>query len=162
MLRGLALAGLVWTAGLTSAEAREIVRSDAPAGAIVIRNSTRTLDFGLGGGTAIRYRVAVGRMDKQWLGATRIANKVVNPSWAPPAMVRRDNPSLPAVIPPGPRNPLGSRALVLAKEEIAIHGTNAPGSIGRAASYGCIRMHNHDVEDLFQRVSVGTPVYVVQ
>ena len=142
--------------------ARDIVAFEhAPAGAIIIRNHERALYFTLGGGRALRYPIAIGRQAKQWVGSTVVERKVPYPVWQPPAIVRADNPRLPALIPPGPKNPLGTRALVLARDEYAIHGTNAPNSIGREASYGCIRMFNADVEDLFQRVSVGTPVYVV-
>jgi lipoprotein-anchoring transpeptidase ErfK/SrfK len=65
------------------------------------------------------------------------------------------------VIPAGtPKNPMGAAALVLADNELAIHGTNNPGSIGGFVSWGCIRMHNRDVMDLFSRVSVGTKVVI--
>ena len=142
--------------------ARDLVAfASAPAGAIVIRNQERALYFTLGGGRAIRYPIAIGRQARQWVGSTVIERKVPFPVWQPPDVVRADSPHLPALVPPGPKNPLGTRALVLARAEYAIHGTNAPQSIGREASYGCIRMFNHDVEDLFQRVGVGTPVYVV-
>lgn len=155
-------AALVLGGHLPPAEARQLVAFDPVApGVIVIRNTERALYLSLGGGRALRYAIAVGRQGRSWTGHTAVARMVVNPIWQPPAVVRRDSPHLPALVPPGPRNPLGTRALVLAREEIAIHGTNAPGSIGRAASYGCIRMHNRDVEDLFQRVSVGTPVVVM-
>jgi lipoprotein-anchoring transpeptidase ErfK/SrfK len=53
---------------------------------------------------------------------------------------------------------MGVAAMTLSNGNYAIHGTNRPGSIGRAVSYGCIRMANHDIEDLFQRVTVRTPV----
>ena len=103
----------------------------------------------------------VGRAGKQWAGATRIDGKYVNPAWAPPADVKHDNPSLPDVIPGGsPRNPMGVAAMTLAGGEYAIHGTNVPGSIGGFVSYGCIRMYNQDITDLYQRVGVGTPVVV--
>jgi len=57
-----------------------------------------------------------------------------------------------------PKNPMGAAALVLADNELAIHGTNNPGSIGGLVSAGCIRMHNKDIMDLFARVAVGTRV----
>lgn len=144
------------------AEARQLVAFDGgPAGTIVIKNSHRALYLSLGQGRALRYPIAVGRQGKVWTGRTMVVNMVANPVWQPPAVVRRDSPHLPALVPPGPRNPLGTRAIVLGKDEIAIHGTNAPGSIGAAASYGCIRMFNADVEDLFARISIGTPVVAV-
>jgi lipoprotein-anchoring transpeptidase ErfK/SrfK len=67
---------------------------------------------------------------------------------------------LPAVVPGGPGNPLGARALYLGRSEYRIHGTNAPKSIGQAASSGCIRMLNEHVIDLYTRVPVGTRVIV--
>ena len=145
-----------------AALARDLVTvGSAPSGAIIIKNREHALYFTLGDGRAIRYPVAVGKQAKQWSGATIVERKVVYPIWQPPQVVRADSPNLPPLIYPGPKNPLGTRALVLANGEYAIHGTNNPGSIGHDASYGCIRMFNQDVEDLFQRVGVGTPVYVV-
>ena len=79
--------------------------------------------------------------------------------------MKHDNPRLPDLIPGGsPHNPMGVRALTLDREEIAIHGTTQAmrASIGSAASYGCIRMYNEDVVDLFDRVSVGTPVIAIR
>jgi len=136
------------------------LESFAP-GTIVIRTAERQLYLVEGGGTALRYRVAVGRPGKQWLGEARIDGKYVRPAWAPPAEVKRDNPRLPDVIPGGsPANPMGVRALTLDRDEYAIHGTNRPASIGTPASYGCIRMLNEDIVDLYERVGVGTRVVV--
>ncbi len=146
-------------------QAREVVhfRGDASAGTIVVRTAERRLYYVMGDGRAIRYPVGVGRAGKQWTGTTRIDGKYVKPAWSPPAVVKRDRPSLPDVIPGGsPRNPMGAAALTLAGGEYAIHGTNAPGSVGGFVSYGCIRMHNRDVVDLFGRVSVGTTVVVTR
>jgi len=105
--------------------------------------------------------VGVGRAGKQWAGVSRIDGKYLRPAWAPPPEIRRDKPSLPSVIPGGsPRNPMGVAAMTLSGGEYAIHGTNAPGSIGGFVSYGCIRMFNHDILDLYSRVSYGTTVVV--
>ena len=115
----------------------------------------------LGDGRALRYPVGVGRAGKTWSGTSYIAGKYRNPAWSPPAEIRRDRPNLPAVIPGGsPSNPMGVAAMTLATGEYAIHGTNAPGSIGGFVSYGCIRMHNRDIVDLYERVGVGTRVVV--
>lgn len=133
-------------------------------GMIVISLSRKKLFLTLGGGRAIAYPVAVGKTGKAWTGAARIAGKQANPAWIPPADVRRDNPKLPDIIPGGaPNNPMGPRAILLDREEIAIHGTTAAmrKSIGSAASYGCIRMYNEDVVDLFDRVSVGARVLAI-
>lgn len=151
--------------GAAPVEAREVVhfRGDVSAGTVVVRTSERRLYYVIGDGRAIRYPVGVGRAGQQWSGTTRIDGKYVRPAWSPPAVVKRDRPSLPDVIPGGsPRNPMGAAALTLAGGEYAIHGTNAPGSIGGYVSYGCIRMFNQDVVDLYSRVSVGTTVVVTR
>ena len=134
----------------------------AGPGTVVISTGERRLYLLGYGGVAASYPVAVGKPGKQWFGWARIDGKYVRPAWSPPDSVRRDNPRLPDVIPGGtPSNPMGERALTLDRDEIAIHGTNRPGSIGSWASYGCIRMHNRDVVDLYERVRVGTPVLMV-
>jgi lipoprotein-anchoring transpeptidase ErfK/SrfK len=147
------------------AQAREIVafESPYPPGTIVVRTAERHLYYLVGDGRALRYRVGVGRRGKQWSGTSYVSGKYLRPAWSPPAEVRRDNPRLPDVIPGGsPRNPMGAAAMTLGTSEYAIHGTNAPGSIGGFVSYGCIRMHNSDVVDLYERVGIGTPVVVTR
>jgi lipoprotein-anchoring transpeptidase ErfK/SrfK len=148
----------------TAAFAREIVPFEARVspGTILIKTGERRLYYVRGDGTALRYRVAVGKPGKQWFGEAQIDGKYVRPAWAPPAEVKRDNPRLPDVIPGGaPNNPMGARALTLNLDEYAIHGTNRPSSIGTYASYGCIRMLNEDIVHLYDQVSVGTRVVVV-
>jgi lipoprotein-anchoring transpeptidase ErfK/SrfK len=144
------------------AEARQTVAfGEGSAGTIVIRTNERALYYVIGGGQAIRYPVGVGRLGKQWSGSSFIDGMRLKPAWSPPDEVRRDKPSLPAVIPGGsPGNPMGAAALTLAGGQYAIHGTNAPGSIGGFVSYGCIRMYNEDIMDLYGRVHFGTPVIV--
>ena len=154
--------GIAFTA--TGASAREIVPFEGRVspGTIVIKTGERRLYYVRGDGTALRYRVAVGKPGKQWFGEAQIDGKYVQPAWSPPAEVKRDNPRLPDVIPGGaPNNPMGARALTLNLDEYAIHGTNRPSSIGTFASYGCIRMLNQDIIDLYEQVSVGTRVVVV-
>lgn len=145
---------------------RELVtyKGNEGSGSIVIRTKERRLYLVMGDGKAIRYSVAVGRAAKQWLGEVEIEAKYVEPAWSPPAEIKRDNPALPDVIAGGsPRNPMGARAMTLTGGgQYAIHGTNRPDSIGTFASYGCIRMHNEDIIDLFGRVSVGTRVLVLR
>lgn len=149
-------------AGRTDLQAGVVAFGGFMPGTIVIRTSERHLYLVLGDGQAIRYPIAVGKPGKEWAGETVIARKVVNPTWEAPEVVHRDHPELPQIIPPGPSNPLGPRALVLAADEYAIHGTNRPGTIGTRASYGCIRMYNSHIIDLYARVGVGTPVVVMQ
>lgn len=144
------------------AAARERVAfTGYPAGTIVVRTGERRLYYVLGDGHAIRYPVGVGRLGKQWAGTSRIDGKYLHPAWSPPAEIRRDKPSIPSVIPGGsPHNPMGVAAMTLADGEYAIHGTNSPSSIGGFVSYGCIRMYNQDIMDLYGRVDVGTTVVV--
>jgi L,D-transpeptidase ErfK/SrfK len=94
-------------------------------------------------------------------GATRVVRKAKNPAWQPTALARRDDPDLPAYVPPGADNPLGTRAIYLGWPNYLIHGTNRVYAIGRRASRGCIRLYNSDVEALFDQVPVGTPVRVI-
>jgi lipoprotein-anchoring transpeptidase ErfK/SrfK len=141
-----------------SAQAREIVgfSGNYSAGTVVVRTNERSLYYVLGGGKAVRYPVGVGRAGRLWSGT-----KALRPTWVPPPIVRRDKPNLPSVIYGGaPNNPLGAAVMTLAGGEYAIHGTNNPGSIGGAMSYGCIRMFNADVLDLYGRVGLGTRVMV--
>jgi len=136
-------------------------RGETVTGTIVVRTAERRLYYFTGYGQAIRYPVGVGRAGKQWAGTSYINGKYLHPDWSPPAEVRADHPGLPNVIKGGsPRNPMGVAAMSLAGGEYAIHGTNQPGSVGHFVSYGCIRMYNEDIKDLFDRVSVGTRVVV--
>src|SRR6267378_2990964 len=148
----------------TGAEARPDMvgfRGDYLPGTIVVKTSERRLYLVLDEGHAVRYPVGVGKAGKQWAGTTRIEGKYREPAWSPPAEVKHDKPSMPDVIPGGsPHNPMGVAAMTLAGGEYAIHGTNMPGSVGGFVSYGCIRMLNDDITDLYERVSVGTTVVV--
>jgi lipoprotein-anchoring transpeptidase ErfK/SrfK len=95
------------------------------------------------------YPIAVGKhTTPSPNGSFHIASRVVKPTWYHPGKV----------VPAGPANPLGTRWMGLGYKGYGIHGTNRPKSIGKAASHGCIRMRNQDVEDLFERVEVGDPV----
>ncbi|QEL24690.1 L,D-transpeptidase [Bosea sp. F3-2] len=162
----ISLAAALLLSGLTSAEARDVIglRDDRfEPGTIIIRTGERKLYFVVSPGEAIRYTIAVGKAGKQWRGVKYVEEMQVDPAWAPPAEVKRDNPRLPDVIPGGsPRNPMGARVIGLGPGgQYAIHGTNMPSTIGTAASYGCFRMHNQDVIDLYARVQMGTPVVVM-
>jgi L,D-transpeptidase ErfK/SrfK len=118
--------------------------------------------------TVITYPVSIGKMDwKTPLGVTRISNKQKNPSWYPPESVRKEHAAngekLPAVVGPGPDNPLGAYAMRLAITPGAylIHGTNNPLAVGMAVTHGCMRMYPEDIEALFPQVPVGTPVRII-
>jgi L,D-transpeptidase ErfK/SrfK len=116
----------------------------------------------------ITYPVSIGKMD--WhtpLGETRVMAKQMNPNWYPTASVRAEHAAegetLPAMVPPGPDNPLGTRALRLAAGggTYLIHGTNNPIAVGLAVTHGCIRMYPEDIEALYPLVPVGTTVRII-
>jgi lipoprotein-anchoring transpeptidase ErfK/SrfK len=138
-------------------------------GTIIIRTGERALYRVMGGGKAKRYLVAVGKQGFSWSGTARVGMKRVNPRWTPPPEMIERTPryaewadGMPGGI---PENPLGVRALYLFRggrdTQFRIHGTNAPGSIGSAASSGCIRMLNHEVIDLYNMTPKGTKVIVL-
>ena len=133
-------------------------------GTIVVRKNERALYFVLDRARAIRYPVAVPKRGMEWSGYARIDGKHYQPAWSPPAIVRRDHPEMRSYYEGGaPDNPMGAAALTLDRDQYAIHGTTRAmrKSIGTAASYGCIRMYNEDVLELYQRVSEGTLVLFI-
>lgn len=140
-------------------------RTQYPAGSIIIDTSQRYLYFILGDGNALRYGIAVGREGYQWEGSMRVSKKREWPDWRPPAdmraRARKQGRNLPRVVKGGPKNPLGARAIYLGRSEYRIHGTNAPKSIGKDASSGCIRMLNEHVIDLYDRVDLRARVVVL-
>jgi len=94
-------------------------------------------------------------------GRTRVVQKVVGPSWTPTPNMRRRNPDLPAHVPPGPGNPMGTHALYLSWQYYRVHGIDDPQKIGRRASNGCIGLYNHHVAELFSMTRVGTQVLLI-
>jgi lipoprotein-anchoring transpeptidase ErfK/SrfK len=129
-------------------------------GSIVIVNHERSLYFVDEPGHAIRYPVAIGSPVDQWEGTQTITAKRENPRWFPSEDLQWEMGVAP-MIPPGPQNPLGPRALYLGDTLYRIHGTNRPGSIGGAVSHGCFRMHNPHIIELYEKVQIGANVYVV-
>lgn len=112
------------------------------------------------------YPISIGRQD--WStphGATRVESKVKDPSWTPPASIRKEHAAegdiLPAVVPPGPDNPLGAYALRLGIKGYLIHGTDKPYGIGMRVTHGCMRLYPEDIERVFHSVPVGTAVRLV-
>jgi len=112
------------------------------------------------------YPIGIGKVG--WAtpaGTTKIVSKRKDPYWTPPASVRKEHAEegdpLPARVPPGPDNPLGTRAMNLGWPTYLIHGTNKPAGVGLRASHGCIRMFPEDVTQLFDMAPVGTKVTVV-
>ena len=130
-------------------------------GTIVIDTPSKFLYLVEGNGTAVRYGIGVGRPGFMWSGTKIITAKREWPDWTPPAEMLKRRPDLPRHMEGGPENPLGARAMYLGSTLYRIHGTNEPYTIGQNVSSGCIRMMNEDVEDLYERVPVGTHVKVI-
>lgn len=128
-------------------------------GQVIVSFGDRRLYHIVGKGKAISYPIAVPRPRSRWQGVERVSSKRINPSWTPTASMRRENPKLPRFVPGGhPRNPLGVRAIYLGNTLYRIHGTDAPWTIGKNVSKGCIRMHNEHVVELYRKVRVGMRV----
>ncbi|WMT90321.1 L,D-transpeptidase [Pelagibacterium sp. H642] len=144
--------------------------SNHAAGTIVVDTPNRFLYLVQDGDKAMRYGIGVGREGLALRGNAYVGRKAEWPSWTPTAnMLRRDpetNGPYRNGMPGGLNNPLGARALYLYRNGndtmFRIHGTNQPQSIGLAMSSGCIRMLNHDIIDLYERVPSGTRVVVIQ
>ena len=115
------------------------------------------------GGPVQSYPIGTGQ--EAWdtpTGSTKIVRKKRNPTWHVPKSIRKENPELPAIVRPGPDNPLGRHALYLGWNSYLIHGTNSPWGVGRRVSHGCIRMYPEGIAKLFPKLPIGTPVTVVQ
>lgn len=141
---------------------------DYAAGTIVVDTASRFLYLVEGLGRARRYGIGVGRAGLAWAGTAEVGRKAKWPSWTPTANMIRREPYKYAKyangVAGGRSNPLGSRALYLYRNGrdtyYRIHGTTEPWTIGKAVSNGCIRLINEHVEDLYERVPVGTTVVV--
>jgi len=135
--------------------------STKEAGSIIVMTADKRLYYLLGDDMAYEFPIAVGKTSKErFYGTYPITRKAKWPSWRPTPSMLVENPALPEVVKGGKRNPLGARALYLGNSPFRIHGTNNPSSIGKAASHGCIRMHNKDVKELYNIVAKWDMVYV--
>jgi lipoprotein-anchoring transpeptidase ErfK/SrfK len=142
---------------------RQVVNypTKSAAGTVIIDTAQTYLYYVLGGGTAIRYGIGVGREGFTWSGTQSVTRKAEWPDWTPPEEMIARQPYLPRWVAGGEGNPLGARAIYLGSTIYRIHGTNMPATIGRKVSSGCIRMLNADVIDLYSRVEVGTKIVVL-
>jgi lipoprotein-anchoring transpeptidase ErfK/SrfK len=139
---------------------KEVPAGGPPRYAIVVRLDVLMLDLYEGLDVSRNYTVGVGALRFATPpGAYHVKSKAKNPSWNNPGSAWARY--MPRYIAPGPRNPLGTRALRLDRGHLVIHGTPQPWTIGRRASHGCIRMRRDDVEQLYEIVPQGTPVFIV-
>ena len=139
-------------------------RKEAP-GSIVVDSDNHYLYFVLNDGKAIRYGITVGEEAMAWSGVAKVGSMTEWPPWHP-TKGEIERLGVPTFVPPGPDNPMGSRALYLysgGKDTLfRIHGTNQPEYIGSSISSGCIRLTNEDVIDLYGRVKMGAIVVVLE
>lgn len=138
------------------------VLPDVPHAGLVINVPEMQLyDFTVGPEPEV-FAIAIGdQMDPSLIGSFRIGTKREHPTWTVPASIRAEKPYLPAVVPPGPDNPLGDHWMTIGATSYGIHGTNNPWSIGREATHGCIRLYNDEIARLYARTRRGTPVRLV-
>lgn len=137
-------------------------RTNEPPGTIIVHTNERFLYLVLGDNRALRYGIGVGRDGFQWAGLQKVSRKAEWPDWTPPPEMIQRQPYLPRFMAGGPGNPMGAAALYLGSTVYRIHGTNMPNTIGMAISSGCFRLVNADVQDLYNRVPVGTKVVIRQ
>ena len=116
--------------------------------------------------TVITHPIGIGKVG--WntpVGTTKVTGKMKNPTWFPPASVRKEHREagdpLPSKVPPGPDNPLGAHLMTLGWPSYLIHGTNKPYGVGMRSSHGCLRFYPEDIEQLYGAIPVGTKVTVV-
>jgi L,D-transpeptidase ErfK/SrfK len=158
-------------AGTRVALPTQFVLPDAPRDGLVLNLASMRLFYypkpepGMPA-VVITHPIGIGREGwKTPEGRSRVTQKIANPTWTVPASVRREHAKngdpLPAVIPPGPDNPLGNFALRLSLPSYLIHGTNKPYGVGMRVSHGCVRLYPEDIARLFPQVPVGTPVRIV-
>lgn len=140
-------------------------------GTVVVDTANRYLYLVLQDGQAVRYGVGIGRAGFSWSGRAVIQWKQKWPKWTPPSEMIARQPELEIYsarnggMAPGLKNPLGARAHYIFKDGVdtiyRIHGNPEWWSIGKAVSSGCVRMHNQDVIDLYDRVPIKAPILVI-
>ncbi len=140
-------------------------------GTLIVDTQNYYLYLVLENNRAIRYGVGLGRAGFEWSGRAVVARKAAWPTWTPPAEMIAREPELEkwswknGGMPPGPSNPLGARALYIYQDGrdtlYRLHGTAEVWSIGKAVSSGCVRLLNHDIIDLYQRVPNQSPIVVI-
>ena len=149
----------------------QFVLPDVPRRGIVLNIASKRLfyfpDMPEGANQIVKtYPIGIGRVGWETpLGTTAVVAKARDPHWFVPASVRREHAELgdplPAVVPPGPENPLGHRVLKLEMPGYLIHGTNQPYGVGMRVSHGCVRLYPENIELLYELVEIGEPVAIV-
>jgi L,D-transpeptidase ErfK/SrfK len=149
----------------------QFVIPDVPREGIVLNIATKRLFYFPARAedkpqTVLTYPIGIGRVGWETpLGSSAVISKARDPSWYVPASVRQENRELgypdPAVVPPGPDNPLGKFVLKLDIPGYLIHGTNQPYGVGMRVSHGCVRLYPENIELLYELVGLGEPVMII-
>jgi L,D-transpeptidase ErfK/SrfK len=142
-------------------------RAAAPGTVVVNLSEMRLYYFSRsrqeGGNWVVTFPIGIGSEGTETpLGRFQVVARERNPVWRVPVSIRKEKPELPAEVPPGPDNPLGTHALHLSGPFILIHGTDKPYGVGRRASHGCLRLYPEDIPQLYRLVHVGTEVTIVR
>lgn len=143
-----------------------LIPNEPREGIIINLPEMRMYYFPAGSGQVLTYPIGIGKIGKTIpIAKAKITRKVKNPTWIPPEDIREFNLQqgivLPQVMPPGPDNPLGPYAIYMSLPTYLIHSTIFPESVGRRASFGCIRMYESDIQTFFPSIQGGIPVVII-
>jgi L,D-transpeptidase ErfK/SrfK len=138
---------------------------NAPRKGIVI-NLPEMRMYYYNGNEVHTYPIGIGKTGKTIpVAKAAVTYKKTNPFWYPPQDIRefqlKQGVILPRVLPPGPDNPLGTYAIYMTLPTFLIHSTIFPESVGRRASFGCIRMYETDIETFFPTINRGVPIDII-
>ena len=140
---------------------RHLLPSTKREGIIVNKGDLRLYYFAKDN-SIYTFPIGIGRGDWETpTGKARITGKKKNPYWTVPDSILEEEPHWPKVVKPGPENPLGSRAIYLSMPGYLLHGTNKPWGVGMKVSHGCIRLYPEDIETLYELVSQGERVEII-
>lgn len=145
---------------------KHLLPSLARRGIVINLPEMRMYYYPEGTGQVYTYPIGIGKLGKTIpILNTKITKKVENPTWVPPDDIREFNLEqgivLPKIMPPGPDNPLGPYAIYMQLPTYLIHSTIFPQSVGKRASFGCIRMYETDIKDFFPSIVSGIPVAII-
>jgi L,D-transpeptidase ErfK/SrfK len=140
---------------------RSILPDADEQGIVINLPEMRLFDYTVKNGPEV-FALAIGdEASPSLIGEFVVGAKRKDPTWHVPASIRAEKPELPAEVPAGPDNPLGSRWITIGRTSYGIHGTNVRWSIGREATHGCLRLYEDDIQRLFDRVREGTRLQIV-
>jgi lipoprotein-anchoring transpeptidase ErfK/SrfK len=135
-------------------------RTLQPVGTVIIDKLQHFLYLVQPNSVALRYGIGIGRQCADLIGLRHVASMAEWPPWEAPPDTVKEKLAQSGTLAGAPGNPLGARVLELDDSRSRVHGTNAPKTIGTNVEFGCIRLVNDDIVDLYARVRVGTPVLV--